>query len=80
MVQPTNSIHDNSVDDVDNSELFLIVLLVTIVTTDDTPNEEDSNTTQQNKSCNVSLKASARTLGGGVRKVAKGRGKKSTSV
>jgi len=68
------------VDDVDNGELFITILFITIVTADDTPNEEDIHTMQQNKSCSVPLKVSARTLGGGVRKVAKGRGKKSTSV
>ena len=46
---------------------------------DEAPNEEDTNTIQP-KPYNVPLKASARTLGGGVRKVAKGRGKKSVSV
>ena len=50
---------------------------VTIVTMD--ANDEDTNAVQQ-KVSNVSLKASARTLGGGVRKVAKGRGKKSSSM
>ena len=82
MVHSTNSIHDNSVDDdnVDNGELFLIILSVTIVTAaDETPNEEDTSRVEQ-KPYNVSLKASARTIGGGVRKVAKGRGKKTTSV
>ena len=46
---------------------------------DEGDNEEDSSTVQL-KPHNVALKASARTLGGGVRKATKGRSKKSSSV
>ena len=48
-------------------------------TIDEAPNKEDTNAVVE-KPYNVALKASARTLGGGVRKVAKGRGKKSASM